>query len=470
MNTPFIWILVPAILSGLLLIFQRYERIVAILGTLSGIVFAGLAWWLPVREQFIIGPWTLRIVDTWTVLGRSFVLGGNDRPVLVILYLTAAIWCGAAYVARPRRTFVPLALMMIALLTAAISVEPFLYAALLIEMAILTSIPFLVSDGRVIGRGVYRYLTFQTLGMPFILFSGWMLTDVGTSAGEQEFVRQAAVLIGLGFAILMAIFPFHSWIPMLAEESHPYAVAFVLLLLPGAISFFGLGFLDRYPGLSSAETTYSFLRLGGILMVVIGGVWAAFQRHLGRMLGFAAIVEIGLSLVALSLGGPAQQTRSLQIFFAGLLPRGLGFGVWGLALTAIQARTTGLLYREVQGAARRAPIAAAALVIAHFSLAGLPLLAAFPVRIALWEELASIYPSSVSWLLIGNVGLLIGGLRTLAVLVMGPDEQDWQLTESWSEQVYLLLGILALFLVGLFPQWFFPFFTNMPQVFERLFP
>jgi len=469
MSTAFIWILFPGFLAGVLLFLQRWERAVTVLATLSATLLAGLAWWLPVKEQFFIGPWTLDMVDTWSIMGRRFILGPNDRPALVILYLTAAFWCGAAYLARPGRVFVPLALGIVALMTAAISVEPFLYAALLIEISILLSVPFLVSHGRPVGRGILRYITLQSLGVPFILFSGWMLAGVEASPGDQVLIQQASILLGLGFAFFLAIFPFHTWIPMLAEEAHPYAIGFVLLLLPGAISFFGLGFLDRYSWLRTSQTTYSMLRLFGVLTVVIGGIWAAFQRHLGKMLGYSVVVEIGFSMTAISLGG-GTHSGSLEVFFASLLPRGLGLGVWALALTIIRNQTKGLLFRDVQGVARHAPVAATALILAHFSIAGLPLLAGFPVRLALWEGLAQISLTAVFWALLGNIGLLIGGLRTLAVLVMGPSDEKWQLTESWKEQAYLLVGIGALLVVGLFPQWFLPLFANMPQAFDQLIP
>jgi NADH-quinone oxidoreductase subunit N len=469
MSTPLIWILFPGLVSGLLLFLQRWERAVAILATLTAALLAGLAWWLPVKEQLFIGSWTLDMADTWSVMGRRFILGPNERPALVILYLTAAFWCGAAYLARPSRVFVPLALGMVAIMTAAISVEPFLYAALLIELAILLSVPFLISHDRPVGHGILRYITLQSLGVPFILFSGWMLAGVETSSGDQVLIQQASVLLGLGFAFFLAIFPFHTWIPMLAEEAHPYAVGFVLLLLPGAISFFGLGFLDRYSWLRASQTTYEVLRFFGVLMVVIGGVWAAFQRHLGKMLGYSVIVEIGFSMLAISLGEQAHP-GSLEVFFASLLPRGLGLGVWALALTIVRNQTDGLLFKDVQGIARRAPVAATALILAHFSIAGLPLLAGFPVRIAIFEGLAKISLTTFFWALIGNFGLLIGGFRTLAVFVMGPSDENWRLTETWVTQAYLIIGVGVLLVVGLFPQSFLPLFSNMSHAFKQLIP
>jgi hypothetical protein len=210
------------------------------------ILLAWTAWQLPIGEPLEIGTLSLKIDDTLSILGRAFTIRDNNRPLLVVIYLTTTVWLAGSYFTRPHVSFVPLALGIVALLSAALSVEPFLYAALIIEIAILLSVPLLVPPGTRPGRGVYRFLTYQTFGMPFILITGWMLAGVEASPTELDLVVRAALLMGLGFAFLLAVIPFHSWLPMLAEESHPFVVAFLFFMLPGVILLFGLGFLDRY--------------------------------------------------------------------------------------------------------------------------------------------------------------------------------------------------------------------------------
>ena len=473
LSTPLVWIVFPALLAAVLLLIQRRERLVTGLATILTAGLAFLAWLLPVKELFFISRWTISLSDNWSVLGRQFILGAAERPALIVLYLTAAFWFGASYVARPGRGFVPLGLGIVVVLTAAIAVEPFLYAALLIELAVLLSIPLLIPAPGAFQRGILRYLTYQTLGMPFILFAGWMLTGIETAPAEPALVLRLSLLIGLGFAFLVGVFPFHSWIPMLMEEAHPYAVAFIFLLMPGAITFFGIYFLDRYVWLRDSEGLCVVLRSTGVLMVAFAGLWAAFQRHLGRMLGYAVILEIGMSLIAIclkehSLGfgqenGVGVGTNS-AIFFVSLLPRSISLGVWALALTFIQRQTPTLRFFDVQGIARRLPVAGSALIFAHFSLVGLPLLAGYPVRIALLNSLAQTSFYTSLGVLLGMVGLMTGSLRTLAVLVMGV-ESDWHSVETWGQRFYLILGMIALIVVGLFPQWFLPFVADLAQVF-----
>lgn len=470
MNAPAIWILFPAGLAVVLLFMQRREWITAGLAFIATLGLAALAIWLPAEEQIIIGPLTIPFSDTFTVLGRRFILSEADRPALIMMYLTAGLWFGAAPIARAGRIFVPLGLAMVALLTAAIAVEPFLYAALIIEIAVVVSIPFLSQQGEWVGRGVLRYLTYQTLGVPFILFTGWLLAGVESTPGDELRIVVSAIMIALGFSLFLAIFPFHTWMPMLMQEVHPYTAAFVFLVLPGAAFLFGLSFINRYVWLQDLQAIQVVLSWVGVSMVVIAGLWSVFQRHPGRLLGFALLLEIGFSLVAIGLDQGDQTPQYLGVFFTGLLPRGLGLGVWALALSVLRMVSPKLGFEHIRGLARQYPITAASLILAVFSLAGMPLLASFPIRISLLKGLTEVSPPGALLALLGMAGLLLGGLRTLAVLVGGEQNLPWQINESWLQRIFLVIGVVGMFLLGLFPQWFLPFFQNMPLAFEQFAP
>ncbi|RPI32175.1 MAG: hypothetical protein EHM70_09605 [Chloroflexota bacterium] len=457
MSAPLIWIVFPGLVAVILFIIRRWERGIVIAGTAICAALAWLAWKLPINEVVEAGPWSIKVSDTLSVFGRQFIIEDANRPIVALVFLSAAFWFGGALASHAGKMFVPLGLGIVTLMTAALSVEPFLYAALLIEMAALVCVPLLAPPGKNIGLGIIRFLTFQTLGTPFILFTGWMLAGLDVNPGDQSLIFRAGILMALGFCFLLAVFPFHSWIPMLAQDAHPYAAAFVFFMLPGIVSLFGLGFLERYPWIRSLPSLYPLLRSAGVLMILTGGIWAAFQRHLGRMLGYAVTVDIGISLLAAGLftGDPSStgENASLQsIFFSLLIARGLGLGVWSLALSGLKRHLGDLNYKTVQGAARSYPITAGSLILAHFSIAGFPLLGGFPTHLAIWEHLGQISPLLAFWVVTGCAGLLTGGIRTLAVLVMGQEEEPWQFQEKGILLFFLIAGVLALFLSGMFPR------------------
>ncbi len=476
MSAPILWIAIPALLSVILFFLRERIRLITVIGTSISLLLAGVAWFIPFEEIITIGPLEFELTASFVLLGRQLVLDAARSSVLVLLYGGVAFWFAGSTVARTNTFFVPGGLMIVSLLVGALAVEPFLYAALFIVMAVLISIPMLISPGSLVGRGILRFLTFQTLGVPFILFTGWLLAGVESSPGDSTLVLQASILLIFGFLFLLAVFPFHSWIPMLANESHPYVAAYILFLFPLVIMLFGLGFLDRYVWLRSSSDLYSILRFAGTIMVIAGGLWGAFDKNLSRIMGYAVMMGIGFSLLAFSVSPVDDGGGSMiTIFMALLIPYGFGLGIWSLALTVLCNPRDGespfsdlYVFDNIQGKANYLPIAASSLILAIFSSAGFPLLAGFPPRFALWTNLTKHYPLVTLATLLGSTGLIIAGLRTFSVLVKGLREDPYMINESRGQKILLAIGMLLLLIGGVMPQIFVIPYTRLAEIFMHL--
>lgn len=482
--TAWIWIILPLFWSLLLLLVAYFRRVQMGLALAGSLVLAWVAWTIPVDQVFTIREFSFKLVDTFDFLGREFVLGNEHEPLLLGLYLIVFLWLLAAFFVQPGGRFAPMVFAIIALLTAALAVRPFLYAALLFEIAVLLSIPLLIEPGKGAGPGILRFLGFQTLGMPFILFAGWMLAGVESGPGNLDLVVRAGVMLGIGLVFLLGIFPFHSWIPLLFEETRPFVVSFVVVMLLGLVSVFGITFLDRFVWLRDSEMVYALLRGIGTVMVLAGGIWAAFEGHLARMLGDALVLETGMYLLAIGLGNVVGVT----LFFALTLPRIVSVIMWAASLEVFSVRSNGDLSLESwRGKGNEVPLATFTLMLALFSLAGLPGLAGFPTRLALWQNLAASHPFAAIGAVLGTLGLMVGGLRVLYSLMLLPETETAAETEQApTGQVelpqlspeavmnrlilWIFLGFSALLsmFVGLFPHWFLPALTRMLVLFNQL--
>lgn len=463
MNAPTIWIGFP-IGVGLLLLFVSNQRALSVLGGLVALVLAIAAQFVPIELAMSVGGLSLKIDSSLTILGRTLLIRPEEGPLLALIYGAVALWFFGAEASKSANRLVPLGFLITALMVASIAVEPFLYAALFIEMAILLAIPMLTSIYRVPSKGITRFLIYQTLAMPFILLAGWLLGGVETSPGDLALAGQSASMLGLGFAFLLAIFPLYNWVPMLSEEVSPYALGFLLWILPTITIIFGAGFLDRYSWLRASPQLTIALRLGGLAMLVTGGLFAAFQRNLARIMAYGAIAETGFSILALSV----DLRMGIPILFLLIPARALGLAVWSLSVTVIKEHMETMRFGTVQGVLRILPFAGVGMIVAALSTGAFPLLAGFPARLALWESLGRESISAGIWMTVGIVGLLISALRSLAVISMAQEYTSWEPRESWSQRLMLGLGVTGLFILGIFPQTIQYFLTNLPLMFEHL--
>ena len=480
MSSALLWIGLPLVLGAALILLRRGAGVLSLALCLGlSLVLAWIAWQVPINTPNTLGPFTLQIAPTLSVFGRSFTLADSDRVVLGLAYAGLSLWLAGSFFAQPGRLFAPIALIVTGLLLAAYAVEPFLYAALLMATAVLISVPMLAPPGTQQAQGVLRYVVFQLFAVPFLLFAGWLLSGVEASPGDLDLVIRAGVLLGLGFLFLVAAIPFHAWVPRLMKDSHPYAATFILAFLPTLALVFALTFFDRYAWLRDRQAVYGLLMAIGSVSVLLAGVWAASQKRLTGILAYAAVLGVGSSLQALGLGG----SQSVQLLFAQVHPRGIALLVFALALSAFrQVGRTGLTLDGFGTSSARHPLLATALLLAIFSLAGLPLLAAFPAQWQLWLALSNTSAWALGASLLGSLGLCIAGLRWLVACVQRPviavaeqgleeplegEPRDLEDPYVW---VYFLASVSILLLIGNAPALVYRNLADFLVVFPQIGP
>jgi multicomponent Na+:H+ antiporter subunit D len=201
-------------------------------------------------------------------------------------------------------------------------------------------------------------------------------------------------------------------------------------------------------------------------MIVTSGFLSAFQKNIGRIMAYAVMMETGFSLLALGLLSRSGMTLFLALF----IPRLFSLITWSLSLTTLQELAPQLELRQVRSAMRSLPFSSISLLLASFSLIGLPILAGFPVRQALAQSLAVSHSSIMPWIFFGSLGLTLAVVRMLAALTEAPEGTSWISRESLSQKVFFIISAVLLCLPGLFPQWIVWILDRLPVMYQHIIP
>lgn len=401
---------------------------------------------LPLDGPFILGGARMSIPSSMDILGRQLVIDPEGLTLVVLLFSLGSFWFLGIRPARAHRRTAPLGMIILGLSIGALSVRPFLYSAIFLELIVLVSVPLLVPAGATAGKGVLRYLIFMTLALPFILLAGTMADRAGQNLMEGNQLIYAVTLLLLGFALWLAVFPLYTWVPMVSEEAPPYITGFLLSIQSSVALLVLRKFMFELPWLSDYSDLSAILKIAGILMAASAGIWAAFQTNLARLMGYAVIFENGLALILLGLNGnPAG-----FLFAASLPPRLLGIAIMALALAGLRREGLEATTDGVQGVLFKKPVIFLSFLIALFSMAGFPLLAGFPVRLVMFTKLAESSMSRLIWVGIGMFGLILAGIRIFLTSIQR-ETSKWQVDEDRLLSVMLIFGVLLVLLMGLFP-------------------
>ncbi len=207
----------------------------------------------------------------------------------------------------------------------------------------------------------------------------WLFSELFKADIPAESQKWIALLLILGFGILVSLFPFHTW----AAPAYSCAPAPVAMLHAGVLKKFGLyGLFRLYPMVPEGMQAW----VGWIIVLLLGNIlWVGFvtinQRRLDSMLGNSSVMHMGYIFLAfaalVSSGGleanPLAQPAAIVLMFAHGVTIALLF-----MLTDIIRRKTGTVeLSELGGLAKAAPNLAFLFGLAGMASIGLPGLANF---------------------------------------------------------------------------------------------
>jgi NADH-quinone oxidoreductase subunit M len=259
----------------------------------------------------------------------------------------------------------------------------------------------------------------------------------------------------VGFGVLGALFPFHTWSPD-GHASAPTAVSMlhagVLMKLGGYGAFRVAIFLMPQ---AAQELSWIFIILTSI-SVVYGAFGAIAQKDLKYINAYSSVSHCGLVLFAvLMMNKTAMNGAVIQMISHGLMTA-LFFALIGM----LYGRTHTRMINEMGGLMKVIPFLSVCYVIAGLASLGLPGLSGFVAEMTVFVgafQHPDLFHRVVTILAVSSIVITaVYILRVVAILLLGPttNEHYEHLTDAkWFEKVSAVTLISAVAAIGLAPFW-----------------
>ena len=303
-------------------------------------------------------------------------------------------------------------------------------------------------------------------GMPLT----WNILEIADydaiSHGWQKFLFPMTFV---GFGVLGAMFPFHTWSPD-GHASAPTAVSMlhagVLMKLGGYGCFRVAIFLMPH---AAQELAWIFIILTGI-SVVYGAFSACVQNDLKYINAYSSVSHCGLVLFAILMLNTTAMTGAIMQMLSHGLMTALFFALIGM----IYGRTHTRDIREMGGMMQILPYLSVCYVIAGMASLGLPGLSGFVAEMTIFvgsfEYTDLFHRIFVIVACSSIVTTAVYILRVVGKLLYGPvyDEHHLSLTDAkWWERTATATLIICVACIGCFPNFFEDLikFTFSPEIF-----
>ena len=266
-----------------------------------------------------------------------------------------------------------------------------------------------------------KFFLFGAVSAAFMLFGISLLygysKDLGYIALQEAgkhgvlpaFAVAGLLMLLVGFFFKLAAAPFHAWSPDVYQGAPVSTVTLIAGISKIATVAILARLLTQAFGAAQGSAAWGDIRQGwslwlcfpALLSLVVGTLLALAQTHVRRLIAYSAIANMGYILLGLLAGSPQAQAATLYyVVVYGLASTG------ALAVTAAIERSQGSDTLDAfRGLSDRAPGQAIALLICMTSLAGLPPLAGFMGKFAIFSATMASHPGtgvlpSHTWLVV----------------------------------------------------------------------
>jgi NADH-quinone oxidoreductase subunit N len=258
-----------------------------------------------------------------------------------------------------------------------------------------------------------------------------------------------------GLAFKISLVPFHSWAPDVYEGS-PTATTAYLSVVSKAAAVFALILVLHHVFGGLARVWYPMLWVLSVATIVVGNLFAIRQRDIKRFFAWSSISQAGYIMLGVLHGSEAGLAATLYFVFVYVFSNLAAFGV--IAAVENFSGKTGVA--DYRGLYRTNPRLSLVMMLARFSLAGIPPLGGFFSKFFIFMSAAR--EGDFVLVLIAVVNTVVSlyyYLRLVRAMFIDPAGEHGPIprfrTDGWNRAglVVCTAGILATGVVSWFYDW-----------------
>ena len=429
--------------------------------------------WLPTFTALVFGVYTVLsffVTVTGTAFGGMFeatVSTSLMKSILnigmLIVLIQSIKWAGSEFIAVRRGEFYELILTTLFGMYLMISARHFLVFVIGLETA---SLPL----AALVAFNKNRYESHEAaakylftaifssaillLGLSFVYgISGSMyFTDIAGKIGSGRsallITAIAFVIAGIGFKL--SLVPFHLWTADVYQGAPTVVTSYLSVISKGAAAYAFLIILVQVFGSVYSVAWEWMLYALIVLTITLGNLFALRQRNIKRFLAFSSISQAGYIMLGV-VASNSLGMGALMFYVLVYIVSNLGaFGV----VAAIERVSGRVSIDDYNGLYRTNPKLSVAMMLAMFSLAGIPPFAGFFSKFFIF--MGAIETGSVAIYilvliaLINTIPSLYYYLLVVKAMFIRQDECAIQPFKSAaSEKIAILVCTLAICLIGI---------------------
>jgi len=271
--------------------------------------------------------------------------------------------------------------------------------------------------------------------------------DLATLITGTPLQIMAFVFFAVGLFFKISLVPFHLWTPDVYEGAQTNITSYLSVISKGAAVFVLFTLLIKVFG--NLVTQWQPILYGlAVISITLANVFAIRQQNLKRFLAFSSISQAGYILLAI-ISGSAMGMASLVYYVLVYMFSNLAaFGV----LSVIEERTGKVRLDEYNGLYQTNPRLSFVMMLALFSLAGIPPFAGFFSKFFVFSAaVAQGYYVLVFIALLNTIISLYYYLLVIKAMFLNKSENPIETVKSdIPVKISLVICTLGILLVGLF--------------------